>query len=363
MIANYLIIGAQLPEGSKGNTGGILIATEGLMAFADENDLDVDLFNVYSPSFPAPPIWKKAWRLIFRTIDLYRLAKQNRYKGALVFCSSGLGFFERILMVLVLKRFRIKTVLYMVSGHFKDQVEDSKIFNFLARHLLKLPDNIGIQGPSWVDFYHKLNIDNSKIKILRNWLPLAMHGKTTSKTIISSPQDIKFLYVGWIVKPKGIFELLDAIKASPLLRSCHFLFVGGGDKTEEVKTLIVENDLQNITTTGWVEPEQVVEEMKKSHVLVFPSHAEGFPNVIVEAMSQSLVMVATKVGAIPDAIEEGANGYLVEAKNAFDLQEKLEKVAKEFVKIPGQGQHSLKIMQRDYSYAKNCKEIFDLLDS
>jgi glycosyltransferase involved in cell wall biosynthesis len=61
-------------------------------------------------------------------------------------------------------------------------------------------------------------------------------------------------------------------------------------------------------------------------VFVLSSLSEGFPVTILEAMACGLPVVATRVGGIPDIIEDGANGYLVDTKNQEQIAEVLLKL-------------------------------------
>ena len=58
-------------------------------------------------------------------------------------------------------------------------------------------------------------------------------------------------------------------------------------------------------------------------IFVLPTHREGFPVSVLEAMAASLPVVATPVGAIPDAVREGREGYLVPVGDALSLEKRL----------------------------------------
>ena len=63
--------------------------------------------------------------------------------------------------------------------------------------------------------------------------------------------------------------------------------------------------------------------MHQADVFVLSSLSEGLPVVILEAMAAGLPIVATKVGGIPDIVEEGVNGYLVNAKSSEEIADRL----------------------------------------
>ena len=68
--------------------------------------------------------------------------------------------------------------------------------------------------------------------------------------------------------------------------------------------------------------------LKAFNVFVLPSVKEGFPWVILEAMAAEVPIVATKVGAIPEVIENNKNGILVEPRDSKAIAESIERLLK-----------------------------------
>jgi starch synthase len=73
----------------------------------------------------------------------------------------------------------------------------------------------------------------------------------------------------------------------------------------------------------------MLREMKRHDVLVLPSLFEGFGLVILEAMAQGLVVIATPHTAAPDVIENGIDGFVVPIRSAEAIAEKLEALLKD----------------------------------
>jgi glycosyltransferase involved in cell wall biosynthesis len=61
----------------------------------------------------------------------------------------------------------------------------------------------------------------------------------------------------------------------------------------------------------------------ESDVFLFPSHSEGLPNAVIEAMAVGLPVVATRVGGLPDLIRHGENGFLVEVGDVAAMTERV----------------------------------------
>lgn len=113
------------------------------------------------------------------------------------------------------------------------------------------------------------------------------------------------LFVGGVTAAKGCYEILSVAKQMP---EVDFDLIG--TVTNDMK-LSLQALPDNVTIYGAMDHMAVIHEMCSSDLLLFPSHSEGFPNVVLEAMSVGLPVVATRVGAIPEMIEEGKGGFLV----------------------------------------------------
>ena len=89
---------------------------------------------------------------------------------------------------------------------------------------------------------------------------------------------------------------------------------------------ICGNHTAKMVFRGGVPHEEVIREMLSCDIFVLPSYTEGFPNVILEAMACGCAIVATKVGAIPEMLEEENGdkcGVLVNPKSSEELYDAL----------------------------------------
>jgi len=110
---------------------------------------------------------------------------------------------------------------------------------------------------------------------------------------------------------KGHLELLAA--ASTVVKSfpgAAFVFVGDGIQRPEIEHRMRELGLgENVVMLGSRSDARTI--MGFSDMVVLASHEEGFPNVILEAMAVGKPVVATRVGGVPEAVEDGYTGLLV----------------------------------------------------
>ena len=127
---------------------------------------------------------------------------------------------------------------------------------------------------------------------------------------ISSP--VRLTCVCRLVKRKGIEYLLDAMQE---LKGKGFLLdiVGTGDQDQAIRRMIEEKGLAKwVSMVGYVPRDYLAERYHNADIFVLPSLSESFGQVLLEAMSCGLPIVASRVGGIPETIEDRVNGLLAE---------------------------------------------------
>jgi glycosyltransferase involved in cell wall biosynthesis len=117
-------------------------------------------------------------------------------------------------------------------------------------------------------------------------------------------------HVGALVhRQKGQRTIIDAAKSCARTHpDWHFLLLGDGEDENEFRQAVA--DLPNIDLVGFVE--NVADYLAAFDVFIFPSLHEGLGSVLLDAMDFGLPIVATNVGGIPEIVEDGVNGYLIE---------------------------------------------------
>lgn len=155
------------------------------------------------------------------------------------------------------------------------------------------------------------------------------------------------LYLGWVVPNKGVEDLLEAWeRLAPMFPEWSLNIVGGvaEDYREELTTRFVSERWKII---GEVTHDQAMATLGDSDMLVLPSYSEGFPNVILEAMSMSKPVVATTVGGIPEMLSQGA-GVLIEPGAVAQLQDALCMLMTDDEYRTAMGQKGYEQVQREY---------------
>lgn len=138
----------------------------------------------------------------------------------------------------------------------------------------------------------------------------------------------RILFLARIRKNKGIYETIEAVSIlKTKYPQLELLIAGDGKELENVKSFVHLRNISNVSFAGFVKGEEKNKLLRSAHVLCFPTtHAEGFPNVIVESMAFGLPVVTRPVGGIADFFKNGEHGFITSSKKPgifADFMEKL----------------------------------------
>lgn len=179
----------------------------------------------------------------------------------------------------------------------------------LVSSTFRRADTVIALGESWRRFYiDSMGVDPDRVVILRNPVPMPAR-----LPVREAAPPLRLLYLGMLSEQKGAFDLIKAVSLMPKEgRATLRLIMAGHGEVEKARRLVDDQGLgDTVSVRGWVnsaERDALFEEM---HGLVLPSHFEGMPMALLEAMSFELAVIATPVGAIPDVVTDGKNGLLV----------------------------------------------------
>lgn len=146
-----------------------------------------------------------------------------------------------------------------------------------------------------------------------------------------------FVFVGRYERRKGLQELNKALERIKTKFDFEFNFIGPIPENVQLKSEKI-NYLGSIS-----DPEKLKKIIKKADVLLCPSHSEGMPNVIVEAMASGLAVIATDVGAISVLVSDKTGKLLEEAS-----PELIEKAIVEFIKMDSAELQNKKVNSRQH---------------
>jgi len=160
-------------------------------------------------------------------------------------------------------------------------------------------------------------------------------------------------YVGRIIKEKGIFELLQAIRIlKNKFPGIKLLIFGEGKDKNDFQKLIVKYGLQN-----HIEIKDVsinLEEIYNSiNIMVLPSKMnEGLPISILECLINKIIVITTPRGAVKDIIRDNHSGFLIDSPTADAIAQKLEYVFKNHEQLEELKNNAYQLVKEKYSLSK-----------
>jgi len=156
----------------------------------------------------------------------------------------------------------------------------------------------------------RMGVDARKVRTVRNGCdPSVFHlaGRSAARAQLAVDKEVELiLFVGRLDTKKGIGELLEAFAALASRRpNLRLAFAGDGPGGEQLRGKAKHLALEDrVILIGACPSEKVAQWLAAANVLALPSYNEGYPNVVIEALSCGRPVIATKVGGILELVNE-----------------------------------------------------------
>jgi glycosyltransferase involved in cell wall biosynthesis len=146
------------------------------------------------------------------------------------------------------------------------------------------------------------------------------------------PLQLKVLYLGYIGKSKGSFDLIEAAGETMSQKVPAIFDLVGEDvspgEVEQIKKQIEQTGLGNVVTLHPTASDaKKIDFFREADIFIYPSYSEGMPIAVIEAMACGLPVIATRVGGLPDLVTDGINGILVDAGHPDQLMSALKSLS------------------------------------
>jgi glycosyltransferase involved in cell wall biosynthesis len=181
----------------------------------------------------------------------------------------------------------------------------------------------------------------------------------------SDPADpVRIVSVGRAVSKKGFDDLIQALAALPTDLHWRFAHVGGGDLLNSLKAQAQRNGVADkVAFLGAKAQPDVIALLQQADLFVLPSKKaasgdrDGLPNVIMEAASQKLAVLATDFAGIPEFIRDGIEGQLVPPGDWEALSNALNLLAREPERRRAMGEAAFQRLRHDFSMDSGIDEL------
>jgi glycosyltransferase involved in cell wall biosynthesis len=178
--------------------------------------------------------------------------------------------------------------------------------------------------------YYK--VKENKIRVIHNGVDVDKFKPAADKLKAKAelgfnPEDKAILSVGRLYARKGLFTLIESMAlVTRKFKNAKFIIAGKGLSNEMKKLVNYAAKLgvkDNIVFTGYFPDKELPRLYQAADIFAFSTFYENLPFAVLEALSSGLPVVTTRVGGIPEMIEDGKNGFLVEPSNARELADRI----------------------------------------
>lgn len=304
--------------------GGMASVLGALRDSSLSKQVDLQLFETGKTTPENRPLWQGITARLSLLLRWWKELGRTPRPIAHIHTCSGFTFFLDGLLLLLAKARKSPTILHIHGGRF-DSFLDGLNFAaaMLARWLSRKADLVIVLSHDW---QKRLSgrLAGAKFKEVPNGVP------TPSKSPFPKQSDIpRFIFLGTLSNGKGVHVLVQAASTAKIPWA---LELAGTEDSPGYMTK-TRNEIKRLGLTDRVKLLGPIVGYEKTLLFqqadgfVLPSLAEGLPMALLEAMAAGLPVVVTAVGAIPEVVREGIEGFLVPPENAIELANALDRLA------------------------------------
>ena len=313
----------------------------------------------------------RSLQVIKSTIELYFVLKKQR--PDFVYIAISCTFFGHVRDLL------FYSMIYIFKSKFIVQVHSNRFPEMFKNPIKKFTTSILLRNTNKVIISSKLLYDPVK-----NHLPyekIVIIGNTIRKELLLSAEEINrkldiyetkvnlnILYLSNLIKEKGYFDLL---KCAAILRDMNlnlkFTFAGpflSSDQKTEIDTFINDNHLEN--NVSFIGPVNNYKQLLiDSDIFVLPTYYsnEAQPIALIEAINAGMAIISTNVGSIPDILNDGNNGFIVNPKAPEQIAQNIENIYLDRKLLKKMGGVSRNIFDTNYTPNVIEQKYLDLFDN
>ncbi|MBB1124547.1 glycosyltransferase family 4 protein [Limosilactobacillus albertensis] len=221
------------------------------------------------------------------------------------------------------------------------------------RNRMRDAKKIIVLTPGWREFWGKI-VDSKNIVVIPNYVKIPKITKN-----YYADNKINLLFLGYIGDRKGTYDLIDAIKLLVSRGTNNIILrIAGNGEIEKCKKIIKEKKLEEyIKVIGWANAEKKDELLRKSDILILPSHFESFGIVVLEAMSYKLPVICGDKGFTKELITSGKDGVIAETGNPESIAKAICSISKN---ISTFGKNGFTKVSQNFSEERVLKQLSNL---
>jgi glycosyltransferase involved in cell wall biosynthesis len=260
---------------------------------------------------------QKAWRLISSPVQL--LYQMLTKRPEIVHVNTSMdpkGYWRDLVYLLLARSLRKKIVLQVHGGNLpQDFFPVQSALSKLFKKVLQSVDIVIVLSQESLIAY-KCFLPNLKLDVIPNAIELVTDPISKQRpTTKTSP--LRLAYVGRLDESKGVFDILHSVI---LLKKqgieVRLVIAGSGPDESRMRALVEQSNVADVVTfTGVVHEADRDRIWEQSDLFIFPTHREALPYSLLESMAARTPALVSRVGAIPDVIQDGVHGIFIPPKS------------------------------------------------
>jgi glycosyltransferase involved in cell wall biosynthesis len=263
--------------------------------------------------------------------------------------ASGASFARKSLVLLLARATGCRTIFHLHGGGFRQfaTIRSGVLMRRWIRHTLERSTLVIALSEGWAGF-------------VRGYAPQARVAVVPNAVVVPSQaagraEAGRILFLGRIEAAKGVAELLEAAALlAPRFPQLRLVLAGTGERDAWRQAAQARGIGDRVELPGWLDASARDAELARAAIFCLPSHAEGLPMSLLEAMASGRAVVASAVGGIPEALRDGENGLLVPPCDAQALAAALARLLADDSLCTRLGAAARMTVQQHYSTEAVC---------
>lgn len=301
---------------------------------------------------------RKLIAMLYGLLKLFFVLSTRSIDLVHIHCGDIPSPYRKLVFLKISQWFKKPTLLHLHGALFLEQyAKASAVGQKRLKSLFEQADAVICLSQSWRNAISDLFPESTQV-VISNGIFLPKPARPMPKNV-QGPVNIVFL--GLIGPRKGLFDLLAAFERLVMEGFNVHLSIGGNGQVSKLqKRLLSPHLAHTVCYHGWIGETQKKNLLEHSDIFVLPSYGEGMPISVLEAMSYGLPVVSTRVGAIPEQVEDGVTGYLLSPGDVNGLYDRLKTlIQKPHLRIEMGSKGLLKVQER-FDMNKNSQLLSDL---
>lgn len=265
-------------------------------------------------------------RVVVQGFEMLKLSKQmkkmlkaEKHDAIHMTTSGQLATFRDILMLKTAKKMGVPAVYHIRFGRIPEISQNNTGEWKRLKKAMLLADKV-------------MAIDTKTFEAVKEYAPEVNVCYVPNPFDMNKIKDVEIsqetkkevVFVGWVIKTKGMEELLCAWQGISEKYPDWTLRIVGPYNDDYKKELEEKYSCKNVIFDGEKPHDEAMKLVSQASVFTLPSYTEGFPNAVLEAMALETPVVATSVGAISDMLS--GCGIVVEPQNVNELETAFERI-------------------------------------